>query len=90
VRFQDWWIENVFEELDSPHEWFFNETSSKLYYYYNSTGAPTGEDEFVATKTKVLFNVTGHSMASPVRDLTIRGLEIRDTALTYLGARRGP
>ena len=31
MRFQDWWIENVFEELDSPEEWFFNETTAKLY-----------------------------------------------------------
>ena len=84
VRFQDWWIENVFEELDSPEEWFYNETTSKLYYFFNSTSPPTGDDAFVATKTKVLFNVTG-SQAAPVKDLVIRGLEIRDTALTYLG-----
>lgn len=84
VRFQDWWIENVFEELDSPDEWFYNETTQKLYYWFNSTGPPTGEEELVATKTKVLFNVTG-SQKAPIRDFTIRGLEIRDTALTYLG-----
>eukprot|EP01047_Picozoa_sp_COSAG01_P117972 COSAG01_NODE_46635_length_398_cov_0.906355_1_plen_76_part_00 len=54
-----------------------------LDYFFNGT-APTGNEKFVATKTKVLWNVTG-SQAAPVRDLTIRGLEIRDTAYTYLG-----
>ena len=34
--------------------------------------------------SQVLFNVTGSS-ALPVSNLTIRGLEIRDTALTYYG-----
>jgi hypothetical protein len=71
------------EELDSPEEWFFNETTKTLFYFFNDT-APTGNEDFVATKTKVLFNVTG-SQAAPIADLTIRGLEIRDTAYTYLG-----
>ena len=31
-----------------------------------------------------MFNITG-SQAAPVRNVTVRGLEIRDTALTYLG-----
>ena len=47
--------------LDAPQEWFYNETSKKLYYFFNSTAPPTGDEKFVATKTKVLFNVTGTS-----------------------------
>ena len=53
-------------------------------YFFNSTSPPTGEEKFVATKTKVLFNISG-SQEAPVKDITIRGLEIRDTAYTYLG-----
>jgi len=34
-----WWIENVFEELDSAREWFFNSTSRILYYMPNVTKA---------------------------------------------------
>jgi len=83
VRFQDWWIENVMEELDSPEEWFFNETTKTLYFFFNNT-QPSGNEQFVATKTKVLFNVSG-SQDAPIADFTIRGLEIRDTAYTYLG-----
>eukprot|EP00666_Eupelagonemidae_sp_cell4sb_P011584 gene11584-23135_t len=42
-----------------------------------------GED-FVATSTKVLFNISG-SKSNPVRGVSIRGLTLRDTAYTYLG-----
>ena len=65
--------------------WFFyNTTTRQLYYYFNDTAGPSALDHFVVARTKVLFNVTG-SMDKPVRDLAIRGLELRDTALTYLG-----
>lgn len=84
VRFAQWWIENVLEELDAPSEWFYNESSKQLYYFFNGTAPPTGNEKFVATKTKVLWNISG-SQSAPVRDITIRGLEIRDTAYTYLG-----
>ena len=43
-------------------------------YFFNSTSPPTGEEKFVATKTKVLFNISG-SQEAPVKDITIRGLE---------------
>ena len=49
-----------------------------------ATIGTTGNEKFVATKTKVLFNISG-SQVAPVKDITIRGLEIRDTAYTYLG-----
>jgi hypothetical protein len=74
----------VLEELDEPEEWFYNETSRKLYYFFNNSATPSGDEKFVATQTKVLWNITG-SQATPVQDVTIRGLEIRDTAYTYLG-----
>jgi hypothetical protein len=38
----------------------------------------------VSAQAKVLFNISG-TMAEPVRDVTIRGLTIRDAAYTYLG-----
>ena len=34
----DFFIENVFEELDSPGEFFYNESTGNL--YYNGTGMP--------------------------------------------------
>jgi len=43
----------------------------------------------VATKTRVLFNVSG-AMLAPVQDITIQGLTIRDARLTYLDAHGMP
>jgi hypothetical protein len=82
-----WPQENVREEVDTYREWFYNSSSMVLYYMPNSTNTtqpPPDAEHFAATRTKVLFNVTGTS-ALPVSNLTIRGLEIRDTALTYYG-----
>ena len=33
----DWFIENVFEEFDSPNEYFWDRSEQKLYYAYNGT-----------------------------------------------------
>ena len=83
----NWYIENVMEELDSPREWFFNETTRTLYYKPNATsidagtGLPSGT--FEATGAKVLFNLTG-TQAKPVRNVSIIGLTLRDTAYTYM------
>ena len=74
-------IENVLEELDSEREWYYDYRQGLLYFAFNGT-APTDE-EWVATRTKVLFNVSG-TIASPAKDITIQGLNIRDTALTWL------
>merc|ERR1719272_2861384 len=77
-----WWIENVLEECDSPEEFFFDEKTEQLYYFFNKTGIPSTAD-WVATKTRVLFNITG-TMQDPVTDVTIQGVTMRDTRITYL------
>ena len=80
----DWYIENVKEECDSPGEYFYDVSEDTLYYTFNGTDAPTGTEEFVLTRTKVLFNITG-TMDEPVKNLKIQGLTLRDAAYTYLG-----
>jgi len=80
----DWWIENVKEECDSPMEYFYDATEEALYFTFNGTEHPSRNEEFSLTRTKVIFNISG-TMAKPVRNLTIRGITIRDAAFTYLG-----
>ena len=48
----------MLEECDSANEFYFDEKDEKLYYFFNHT-KPTGKEEWVATKTRVLFNITG-------------------------------
>jgi hypothetical protein len=76
-----WWIENVLEECDSANEFFFDEKTKHLYYFFNAS--MPAEQEWVATKTRVLFNMSGTKTA-PVKDVTIRGVTMRDTRITYL------
>src|SRR5580658_1589146 len=65
-------VENIFEELDAPGEWFLNEQTSTLYFY-----PPAGLDLDKATVDIVrLANlVTVGDASSPhIRNLTLAGL----------------
>jgi hypothetical protein len=81
---EGWYVDNVFEECDAPGEYYFSAEEKALYYTFNATEGPTGLESFALTTTKVIFNVSG-TQAVPVVNVTIRGLTIRDAALTYLG-----
>lgn len=35
----DWYIENIFEEVDSQNEYFFDTKTKTLYYFNNGTGS---------------------------------------------------
>ena len=83
------YIENIFEELDSPNEWFFNETTQTLFLWFNGSGPPTEDVEFVAVQHKVLINVTG-SQKTPVEGVQFKGVNFRDTAYAYLDPRAVP
>eukprot|EP00005_Dracoamoeba_jomungandri_P000463 CAMPEP_0174252392 /NCGR_PEP_ID=MMETSP0439-20130205/1880_1 /TAXON_ID=0 /ORGANISM="Stereomyxa ramosa, Strain Chinc5" /LENGTH=754 /DNA_ID=CAMNT_0015332915 /DNA_START=107 /DNA_END=2368 /DNA_ORIENTATION=+ len=79
----NFYIENVFEELDSPGEWFFDEYTQQLFLWYNSSGAPKPADEFVVTNLKIMVSLVG-SQSSPVKNVLFQGLGFRDAAYTYL------
>jgi hypothetical protein len=82
---EDTYIENVFEELDSPSEWFFDPSSSTLYLWFNATSGTAPPMDLVMTTKGFshLFNITG-TQADPVKGVTIQGLGMRDTAYTYM------
>jgi hypothetical protein len=84
VQGSQWWIENVREECDDANEWFYDENTKELLYSFNGTSAPTGDEEWVAVHTKVLFNATG-SQHTPLKNFKLSGLELRDAAYTYDG-----
>ena len=54
----EWYVENIFEELDVANEWFFDESTKVLYFMPNTSGLP----EEVSIKSYkscllLLFNV---------------------------------
>ena len=78
-------VENVMEELDSPNEWFFDEDSKTLYFFYNATSGtePPSNTLYVVTQLKTLILING-SMSDPIQNITISGINFRDTAYTYM------
>ncbi|MCU0915310.1 MAG: PDZ domain-containing protein [Planctomycetes bacterium] len=75
-------VENIFEELDAPGEWFHDTKTGTLYFY-----PPPGTDLATATievvRLRHLVEFRG-SADKPVRFLTLRGLTFRHTARTFM------
>jgi hypothetical protein len=65
-----WYLENIFELLDSPSEWYFDTRTNLLYYYPNSTQLPTTG---IFPQSQTLLAITGNKLF-PVRNVTLSGL----------------
>ena len=78
-------VENVMEELDWPNEWFYDIDTKTLYFFYNATSGtePPSDLRYVVPQLKTLISING-TMSEPVEDITIRGVNFRDTAYTYM------
>lgn len=75
-------VENIFEELDAPGEWYHNAKSGTLYYL-----PPTDVDLKTATVEAVglphLTEFNG-TQEKPVKNMTLRGLIFRHAARTFM------
>ena len=75
-------VENIFEELDAPGEWFHNRKTDTLYFY-----PPAGVDLATATIEGVrlpsLIEFQG-SQEKPVRFVSFDGFTLRHTARTFM------
>eukprot|EP00730_Choanoeca_flexa_P009176 TRINITY_DN12600_c1_g2_i8.p1 TRINITY_DN12600_c1_g2~~TRINITY_DN12600_c1_g2_i8.p1 ORF type:complete len:851 (+),score=193.92 TRINITY_DN12600_c1_g2_i8:2-2554(+) len=79
----EWYIANVFEELDAPQEYFFNATEQKLYFFYNGTGPPSSDLEFEVVLQDTLVSLKSEP-SSLVTGINFKGITFRDAAYTYL------
>ncbi len=75
-------VENIFEELDAPGEWYLNAKTHTLYFYPPS-GLDLGNATFEATRLRSLVEFRG-SDKKPVRFVTLRGLTFRQAARTVM------
>ena len=75
-------VENVFEELDAPGEWFLDDQRNTLYFW-----PPEGVDVSQATievaVLKHLFEFAG-SIEEPVKFITLQGLTLKHTLRTFM------
>ena len=76
------YVENIFEELDAPHEWYHNAKTQTLYFY-----PPADVDLAKASVETVrlphLVEFSG-TQGQPVRRLTLRGLTFRHASRTFM------
>ena len=75
-------VENIFEELDAPGEWFLNAKTHTL-YFYPPAGLDLPHASVEATRLRSLVEFRG-SAENPVRFVTLRGLTFRQAARTVM------
>lgn len=73
----DFFVEDVFEELDHELEFFFDEDAATLYVMSDPPAA------VVVPKLRTLVNVSG-TQWDPVKDVTIENVNFRSTRYTYM------
>ena len=78
---QDYFVENVFEELDAESEYFHDRASALLYFIppANTSAPPT---VYVDQMPRVI-QFRG-SEAAPVQHITLRGFNVTHASPTYL------
>ncbi|GAA4802035.1 PDZ domain-containing protein [Olivibacter ginsenosidimutans] len=76
------YVENVFEELDSPGEWYLDSIQHTL-YYYPQPGQQLTEVTFEASNLENIITLQG-SAQKPVHDITIEGIDFVQTAPTFM------
>ena len=75
-------VENIFEELDAPGEWFHDRKTSTLYFKPESgTDLATATVEVVRLRHLVEFQ---GSLEKPVKHITLEGFTVRHAARTFM------
>ncbi|OFX31368.1 MAG: hypothetical protein A2W90_06870 [Bacteroidetes bacterium GWF2_42_66] len=75
-------VENVFEELDAPGEWYYNKQQEKLYYYPpEEINLEDAKIEIVRLKHLIEFN---GSKGNPAKFITLDGFVFRHAARTFM------
>jgi len=75
-------VENIFEELDAPGEWFLDSKSGTL-YFYPPAGLDLSKATIEAVRLKHLVEFRGTEQA-PVRFVSVKGLSFRHAARTFM------
>ena len=75
-------VENIFEELDAPGEWFLN-TKTHTLYFYPPPGLDLAKATVEAARLRSLVEFRG-TEENPVRFVTLRGLTFRHAARTFM------
>lgn len=75
-------VENIFEELDAPGEWYYA-ADEQVLYYYPPKGENVSEVLFESPQLKHLIEFRG-TEANPVKNITLEGIELTQTQRTFM------
>ncbi len=75
-------VENIFEELDAPGEWYFDRTE-RILYYFPAEGQQIESMEFIAARLESVIELKGDE-ENPVTDIFFEGLTFRHTVPTFM------
>ncbi len=78
-------VENVFEELDDPGEWFYDKNTSIL-YYYPAQNIDLTNAILETPQISHLFEFRGNE-SDPVENIHLEGLELTHTLRTFMDTR---
>lgn len=79
---QDRFVENVFEELDSPGEWFYDQLNRKLYYYPLKDVSDIRSLQFEVPVNSTIIRMEG-SLSNPVKHITFKNIQFEKTRSTW-------
>jgi hypothetical protein len=75
-------VENIFEELDTVNEWFYDK-KTKILYYYPPKDMDIKTVKFETPQIAHLFEFKG-TETNPLRNITIEGLKLTQTLRTFM------
>lgn len=75
------YLENAFELLDEPGEWYFNSETNNLYYWPQSNETLENTN-FVIPQTEVLLEISGRGVGGEVQNLVFKGLTFEHASWT--------
>ena len=82
---KDRMVENIFEELDAPGEWFHDEKNNLL-YFMPPAGLAVDKAEFIGVRLANLIELRGTS-TQPAHHISFKGLTFRHAARTFMETR---
>lgn len=75
-------VENIFEELDAPGEWFYDQ-KNKTIYLIPPVGVNLNTAKITLSKATDLIHLTG-SAKKPVKNITISNINFIETARSFM------
>ncbi len=75
-------VENIFEELDAPGEWYYDASAKKL-YLYPPAGIVLKNAKFSVSRLTDLIHIKGTGQA-PVKNISIKNIRFTETSRSFM------